>query len=92
MYLGLSLELLAKSFESSVIPYAFIIKLLLTSITLATGFQGGEVTPLFVIGATLGNFLANIVGLPIFIFSRNWNDRCVLWWNKNTFGIICYGT
>lgn len=56
MYLGLSLELLAKSFESSVIPYAFIIKLLLTSITLATGFQGGEVTPLFVIGATLGNF------------------------------------
>ena len=65
MYLGLSLELLAKSFESSVIPYAFIIKLLLTSITLATGFQGGEVTPLFVIGATLGNFLANIVGLPI---------------------------
>ena len=45
MYLGLSLELLAKSFESSVIPYAFIIKLLLTSITLATGFQGGEVTP-----------------------------------------------
>lgn len=65
MYLGLSLELLEKSFESPVIPYAFIIKLLLTSITLATGFQGGEVTPLFVIGATLGNFLANIVGLPI---------------------------
>ena len=57
--------MLAKSFESSVIPYAFIIKLLLTSITLATGFQGGEVTPLFVIGATLGNFLANIVELPI---------------------------
>ena len=65
MYLGLSLELLEKSFESPVIPYAFIIKLLLTSITLATGFQGGEVTPLFVIGATLGNFLANIVELPI---------------------------
>ncbi len=65
MYLGLSLELLENSFKNPVIPYAFIIKLLLTSITLATGFQGGEVTPLFVIGATLGNFLASIVGLPI---------------------------
>lgn len=65
MYLGLSLELLEKSFESLVLYYSFIIKLLLTSITLATGFQGGEVTPLFVIGATLDNFLARIVGLPI---------------------------
>ena len=49
MYLGLSLDLLKSSFENSVVGYAFIIKLLLTSITLATGFQGGEVTPLFVI-------------------------------------------
>ena len=65
MYLGLSLELLKESFENPVIPYAFIMKLLFTSITLATGFQGGEVTPLFVIGATLGNFIAPIFGLPI---------------------------
>ena len=65
MYLGLSLDLLKSSFENSVVGYAFIIKLLLTSITLATGFQGGEVTPLFVIGATLGNFLAPIINLPI---------------------------
>ena len=65
MYLGLSLELLKYSFENPVVSYAFIIKLLLTSITLATGFQGGEVTPLFVIGATLGNFLSPIFGLPI---------------------------
>ena len=65
MYLGLSLELLKDAFENPVVSYAFIIKLLLTCITLATGFQGGEVTPLFVIGATLGNFLAPIFGLPI---------------------------
>ena len=65
IYLGLSLELLKYSFENPVVSYAFIIKLLLTSITLATGFQGGEVTPLFVIGATLGNFLSPIFGLPI---------------------------
>ena len=50
MYLGLSLDLLKNSFENSVVGYAFIIKLVLTSITLSTGFQGGEVTPLFEIG------------------------------------------
>ncbi|MBQ6631221.1 MAG: voltage-gated chloride channel family protein [Romboutsia sp.] len=65
MYLGLSLELLKASFENPVVSYTFIMKLLFTSITLATGFQGGEVTPLFVIGATLGNFIAPIFGLPI---------------------------
>ena len=65
MYLGLSLELLDLSFKQPVIYYAFAIKLILTSITLATGFQGGEVTPLFVIGATFGNILAHLVGLPI---------------------------
>ena len=65
MYLGLSLDLLKHSFENSVVGYTFIIKLILTSITLSTGFQGGEVTPLFVIGATLGSFLAPIINLPI---------------------------
>jgi H+/Cl- antiporter ClcA len=65
IYLGLSLDLLKSAFESNVIAYAFLIKLLLTAITLATGFQGGEVTPLFVIGATFGNFLAPILNLPI---------------------------
>ena len=65
IYLGLSLDLLQDAFENNVVGYAFLIKLILTSITLATGFQGGEVTPLFVIGATLGNFLAPIINLPL---------------------------
>ena len=65
MYLGLSLDLLQNAFNNNVVGYAFLIKLILTSITLATGFQGGEVTPLFVIGATLGNFLAPIINLPL---------------------------
>ena len=64
-YLGLSLDLLRNSFTKPVIKYSFIIKLILTSITLSTGFQGGEVTPLFVIGATFGNLLSLIVNLPI---------------------------
>lgn len=44
-------------------------KLLLTTITLSTGFKGGEVTPLFFIGATLGNTLASISGSPVDLFA-----------------------
>jgi H+/Cl- antiporter ClcA len=40
-------------------------KLLFTVITLGMGFKGGEVTPLFFIGATLGNTLAVWMGAPI---------------------------
>lgn len=40
-------------------------KLLLTVITLGAGFKGGEVTPLFFIGATLGNTIAVLSGAPI---------------------------
>jgi H+/Cl- antiporter ClcA len=40
-------------------------KLLFTAITLGMGFKGGEVTPLFFIGAALGNTLAMISGAPV---------------------------
>ena len=40
-------------------------KLLLTAITLGMGFKGGEVTPLFFIGATLGNTIAVLSGAPV---------------------------
>ncbi|TDH21337.1 voltage-gated chloride channel protein [Segetibacter sp. 3557_3] len=44
-------------------------KLLLTAITLGSGFKGGEVTPLFFIGATLGNTLATVSGSPVDLFA-----------------------
>lgn len=62
-YLGLGLPLIQQSFESEVSPSAFLWKLLFTSVTLGAGFQGGEVTPLFAIGAALGNALAEILEL-----------------------------
>lgn len=43
-------------------------KLLLTAVTLSTGFKGGEVTPLFFIGATLGNVCAKLLHVPADIF------------------------
>lgn len=62
-YLGLGLPLLQQSFHEAVSSWAFLWKLVFTSLTLGAGYQGGEVTPLFVIGATLGNALAPLLQL-----------------------------
>jgi H+/Cl- antiporter ClcA len=49
--------------------FSWLWKLIFTSITLGTGFKGGEVTPLFFIGATLGNTLALISNSPVALFA-----------------------
>jgi len=49
--------------------FSWLWKLLLTAITLSMGFKGGEVTPLFFIGATLGNALAMLLGAPVDLFA-----------------------
>lgn len=65
-YLGLSLPLIDTALTGGeLVWYAFLLKLVFTAITLGSGFQGGEVTPLFVIGATLGASLAGPLGLPV---------------------------
>lgn len=64
-YLGLSLPLITASVDGpGVTPWAFALKLLFTAVTLGTGYLGGEVTPLFVIGATLGDALTGLLGGP----------------------------
>lgn len=64
-YSGLGTNLIRESFHGgTVYAYDWILKLVLTIVTLAIGFQGGEVTPLFSIGATLGVALSGILGLP----------------------------
>ncbi len=52
------------SLNGGVLPYDFAMKFGLTILTLAVGFQGGEVTPLFAIGASLGAVLAPLLGMP----------------------------
>jgi H+/Cl- antiporter ClcA len=46
-------------------PWSWWWKLLLTALTLSCGFKGGEVTPLFFIGAALGNTLGILLGAPV---------------------------
>lgn len=49
--------------------FSWLWKLLYTTITLGTGFKGGEVTPLFYVGATLGNTLATLMSAPVSLFA-----------------------
>lgn len=65
-YSGLGTNLIDLSFHQGTIQnYDWLLKLVFTIITLAIGFQGGEVTPLFSIGASFGVVLAFIFHLPI---------------------------
>ncbi len=64
-YIGLGVPTIVASFQDALPPYDFLLKLLLTTFTLGAGFKGGEVTPLFFIGATLGNALALFIPLPL---------------------------
>lgn len=63
-YLGLGIPVIQESFLQEISSADFILKILFTSFTLGAGFKGGEVTPLFFIGATLGNALVFFVPLP----------------------------
>ena len=64
-YIGLGIPSIVQSFVMPSASYDFLLKLLFTAITLSAGFKGGEVTPLFFIGATLGSALSLFVPLPI---------------------------
>jgi H+/Cl- antiporter ClcA/PII-like signaling protein len=65
-YLGLGVPMIVQSFspEVSIPTLAFAWKLIFTAITLGSGFKGGEVTPLFFMGATLGAVLGPLLGVP----------------------------
>ncbi|MGA9659967.1 MAG: voltage-gated chloride channel family protein [Asticcacaulis sp.] len=51
-------------FGAEIHPWSWALKLIFTVVTLSFGFKGGEVTPLFFIGAALGNALSPILGVP----------------------------
>ena len=64
-YCGLGTNLINASIAGEPIyAWDWALKLALTVLTLSAGFQGGEVTPLFSIGASLGAALAGRLGLP----------------------------
>lgn len=63
-YIGLGIPTIVASFDQQLPAYDFALKMAFTIVTLAASFKGGEVTPLFFIGATLGNALSLFIPLP----------------------------
>jgi H+/Cl- antiporter ClcA len=62
-YIGLGIPTILESFQHPLPPWDFVGKLMFTAVTLGASFKGGEVTPLFFIGATLGNALSYLIPL-----------------------------
>ncbi len=61
-YNGAGMPVIARCFENDYVPYAFLLKILFTAVTLSAGFKGGEIVPSFFIGATFGCLFGNLVG------------------------------
>ncbi|GAA0877496.1 voltage-gated chloride channel family protein [Algoriphagus jejuensis] len=64
-YIGLGVPRIVEAFENPLPWYDWLVKTGLTGLTLGSGFKGGEVTPLFFTGATLGNALSAWIPLPL---------------------------
>ncbi len=65
-FLGLGVPQIVHAFApGGAAPWAFAAKMLFTIVTLSAGFLGGEVTPLFFVGATLGSVLARLLDIPV---------------------------
>lgn len=62
---GLGVPVIVNSFSNANQWYDFLLKILFTGFTLGAGFKGGEVTPLFFVGATLGSALSTVIPMPI---------------------------
>ena len=64
-FVGLGIPTIVDAFQNPSDHFDFLWKLLFTCFTLGAGFKGGEVTPLFFVGATLGSALSGFIPLPI---------------------------
>lgn len=63
-YNGAGIEVIEQAFLGKVVWYAFLLKMVFTSITLGGGFKGGEIVPTFFVGATLGATIGSMFGMP----------------------------
>lgn len=63
-YNGAGMEVIVRAIAGEAVPYAFLLKILFTVLTLRSGFRGGEIVPAFFIGATFGCTVGPLVGLP----------------------------
>lgn len=62
-YNGAGVNIIEACFEGEVVPYAFLLKIIFTAVTLSGGFKGGEIVPSFTVGAASGFLMASIFGM-----------------------------
>ncbi len=63
-YNGAGVSVIQNALNGEARPEAFVVKAILTALTLAAGFKGGEIVPAFFCGATFGCFYGSLLGLP----------------------------
>lgn len=63
-YNGPGGTLIERAIEGEAVPYAFILKVVFTALTLGAGFKGGEIVPVFCTGATFGCVVGPLLGIP----------------------------
>ena len=66
-FTGLGLHVIDSALVEPSAPTTFLFKFLLTGMCVWAGYRGGEVTPLFFVGATLGSASAVLLSLPLSI-------------------------
>lgn len=62
-YNGAGIEVIRQALGGEAFPLAFVLKMLLTALTLGAGYKGGEIVPSFFVGATFGCVVAPLLGL-----------------------------
>ncbi len=68
-FMGLGIPSIQNAFLVKSGNFDFALKLIFTAITLGFGFKGGEVTPLFFMGATLGSALSGFIPMPMAVLA-----------------------
>ena len=64
-YNGAGMDIVGLAVAGQAKPWAWLLKLVFTAITIGCGFKGGEVVPSFFIGATFGCVAATLLSLPV---------------------------
>lgn len=62
-YNGTGGSMIVSAFSEKPFVLAFVIKIIFTVVTLASGFKGGEIFPVFFIGSSFGSVFASMIGL-----------------------------
>lgn len=62
-YNGAGMPIIEQALKGQALPWAFLLKMLFTAVTIGSGFKGGEIVPAFFTGATFGCIVAPFLGM-----------------------------